>query len=324
MNVKSSPSLLSVLPFLAGLAGLAWLLQTQDYDALRDGFAAVGPWFAVGCAAHFTGLFLDAITLRECSNAPQAPLSLFVRASVTGHAINEATPLGKLGEVTKFSILKERLRSEDAVAALVVQNIFMFAANCLLFMALPLALQWAFPLSSQAGWALGICAGLFFLAFLVALALLHWGIGMWPFSLLQGLGISEKRVQRWRNAWAAVEKAWQERQNNSQPMTAAWLTAVASRMANVAEAALYLHLLGCPVPLAGAFLSLAGYQLVFWLTSFIPLQAGTAEGGSYLAFEFFGLNPAHGLLVELIRKLRRLVFITLGVLLLARSKWKRS
>jgi hypothetical protein len=48
----------------------------------------------------------------------------------------------------------------------------------------------------------------------------------------------------------------------------------------------------------------------------VPLQAGSAEGGAYIVFQAVGLSPATGVLVEIGRKLRRVVFITLGVSLL--------
>ena len=90
----------------------------------------------------------------------------------------------------------------------------------------------------------------------------------------------------------------------------------AGRMWNVLETALILYFLGGERIIAAAVLSLGSSQMVGWLFSFVPMGAGTAEGGAYVVFRAAGLSPDLGVLVEIGRKLRRIVFITLGVLVL--------
>jgi hypothetical protein len=94
------------------------------------------------------------------------------------------------------------------------------------------------------------------------------------------------------------------------------LTTILSRCANLTETALILHFLGADNVLFAAFLSLASSQLVGWVFSFVPMSAGSAEGGAYIVFSAVGLSPELGVLVEIGRKLRKVVFISLGVTVL--------
>ena len=73
----------------------------------------------------------------------------------------------------------------------------------------------------------------------------------------------------------------------------------------------------------GGFLSLAGSQAISWALFFVPFQAGSAEGGAYAIFEAAGLSSAAAVVSELARKLRRLVFIALGVALLGLTAVRR-
>ncbi len=95
---------------------------------LLAGMRAVGWVFALTCSAHLGGLLLDSVVLRTCAGAPgrNVPYLHFARTSIGGHAVNEATPFGKAGELVKFALLDERLRAADAAGALVAQNLASF------------------------------------------------------------------------------------------------------------------------------------------------------------------------------------------------------
>jgi hypothetical protein len=98
---------------------------------------------------------------------------------------------------------------------------------------------------------------------------------------------------------------------------------VLSRLANVLETALLLYFLGGDHIVAGAFLSLASYQLSGWIFNFVPMQAGSAEGSAFVLFRAVGLSPDLGVLVEIGRKLRKVVFIGIGVTVLGWATFRR-
>jgi len=59
------------------------------------------------------------------------------------------------------------------------------------------------------------------------------------------------------------------------------------------------------------------------LTFFVPAKAGTQEGGKVLIFDLLGLDPAKGLTLGIVRRLRELSWSMLGLVVLARHHARR-
>ena len=59
------------------------------------------------------------------------------------------------------------------------------------------------------------------------------------------------------------------------------------------------------------------------LTFFIPAKAGTQEGGKVLIFDLLGLDPAKGLTLGIVRRLRELSWSMVGLVVLARYHARR-
>lgn len=313
---------IQALFLLVGLGALAWMVYRLGPDTLLDGILSIGWGFVLTCSAHLSALLLDSVTLRACAGREDVPPYLhFARASIAGHGINESTPFGKVGEITKYSLLRERLPAERAAGALVAENICMFVVNCgLIALGAPIAF-FVFDTRGPAAAMFWVASGVFLLAGAVGLLVLRRGLGRWPFVVLRYAGLgrfrpSRARVDRWRAGWRKVEAAWQATADDKKAREAAWLSAIGSRMCNVLETALILYFLGGERIIAAAVLSLGSSQIVGWLFSFVPMGAGTAEGGAYVVFSAAGLSPDLGVLVEIGRKLRRVVFIALGVVVL--------
>jgi uncharacterized membrane protein YbhN (UPF0104 family) len=303
---------------LMGLGALAWLLHQVGLDTLGNSLAMVGWGFLLSTSAHFLAIVMDSFTLRAAMSSAGPSISFWqvLRASLAGHAINEATPLSKLGEVTKYTLIAEHISNQRAAAALIVQNIIMFVVNCTLMVLAPLASIAILDIDSDFTLLLLITAGVFGVLALGTVLLLIRGPGELPFRLARRVGLGNKRVERWRSTWKNVEAHWQEAIHDRNSLGIALVTGVASRMASVTEFAIILRFLGAEDVLAMAALTLAGSQVVTWSTSFIPMQAGTSEGGAYLLYRQIGISPGLGVVVELVRRMRRLVFIGIGVALL--------
>ena len=313
---------LQVLFLAVGLSALAWMVYRLGPETLLDGIFAIGWGFALTCTAHLGALLLDSVTLRACAGAKDPPPYLhFARTSISGHGINESTPFGKLGEITKYTLLREKLPRDRAAGALVAQNICMFVVNCgLIALGAPIA-YFVFGASGPLAVMFWVASGVFLVAGSIGLLILNRGLGGWPFVLVRNAGLgrfrpSKARVDKWKTGWRKVEKAWQAAGKDPRAREVAWLSAIGSRMCNVLETALILYFLGGERIIAAAVLSLGSSQMVGWLFSFVPMGAGTAEGGAYVVFRMAGLPPEIGVLVEIGRKLRRVVFITLGITVL--------
>lgn len=306
---RRTARLLNAAFFAAGLGGLGWLVHRIGIDAIADGLARVGPWFAVIVLLHFCAILLDGATLRFAAGPAGDGVGfwLFARASLAGHGINQATPLGKMGEITKVTTMAEALPTTTATGALIVQNFVMFVINCVMIGLGVVVAAFAFEVDPAFMTGFWIIGGVFAVLGVVALLLMWRGVGEAPLRVARWFGV--KRDDWWHETRAA----WSEAAASPRHMRRAFAASATSRVFDFVEAGLILHLLGIDQMIAATVVSEAGYQVVYWGTSFVPMQAGTAEGGAYLLFEGLGLAPTAGVLLELIRRARRLVFIGIAV-----------
>lgn len=302
-----------------GLGGLAWMIYAIGPDSIFDGLVRVGALgFAVVCGAHLIAILGDGLTLKASTGAiaRAVPYGVFARASLVGHGINQATPLGKVGELTKVTMLAEHMSGERATAGLIVQNLVMFVVNCGLIATGTLVVWLAFDVEPRAMAAFAGITAVFVVLGVGATVLMWRGVGETPFRVARWVRISDARLDRWRTRWAEVEGTWRETSHDAGSMRVAFAASIGSRLFDFAEAYTVLSALGVDHTLAAAVASVANYQVVVWVTSFVPMQAGTAEGGAYVLFQLLGLPPQAGVLLELVRKARRLVFIALAIALL--------
>jgi hypothetical protein len=149
------------------------------------------------------------------------------------------------------------------------------------------------------------------------------GPGELPFRVLR-LIAREQTVDVMRARWKRTERLWHEVTRERRLMWTATWTAIASRLASVLEGVIILSYLGFAWDdaIALGVVSFVSFQLVVWF-AFVPFQAGVAEGAAYLVFEMLRVEPAFGVLVELARKARKMVFIGIGVLLLGWHTFRR-
>ena len=59
-----------------------------------------------------------------------------------------------------------------------------------------------------------------------------------------------------------------------------------------------------------------GSVLIDGILFFVPAKVGTQEGGKVMLFAALGLNPARGLTVGVVRRIRELVYAGLGLVVL--------
>jgi hypothetical protein len=298
-----------------GAIALVWMFRAIGVDVLLDGMEEIGIGFAVAVLVHFVGQASGALALQACCGPEGQRHSywMFLRANLAGHAINEATPM-RIGEITKFTLLAESMPRSQAAAALIVHNILFIVANCILLATAPLAAIWVLGVDGHLATILMIGGGAFLLVGVVFVLFMLRGPGELPFRLL-GRVMRQEKVDRLRIRWQSTERLWMDFTRNRRLMlTAAWSSFIA-RATAVVEGIVILSFLYVDNAIALGFVSFASFQLVVWF-SFVPFQAGAAEGAAFVVFSALKVPAAFGVLVELARKVRKLVFIGLGVSLL--------
>jgi hypothetical protein len=88
---------------------------------------------------------------------------------------------------------------------------------------------------------------------------------------------------------------------------------VAGWSVGAAEIYLILIWLGAPVDWQTALALETGSVLIDGILFFVPGKLGTQEGGKVVLFAALGLNPARGLTVGVVRRIRELAYAGLGL-----------
>ncbi len=93
-----------------------------------------------------------------------------------------------------------------------------------------------------------------------------------------------------------------------------WLTL--GRLLQVLEAYIVLRSLTLPCGLADVSMVYAATSLANYLLMVLPAREGFLEGSSYVVFGMLGMSAAGGLSFEVVRRLRKLVYQSLGLVLM--------
>jgi hypothetical protein len=88
----------------------------------------------------------------------------------------------------------------------------------------------------------------------------------------------------------------------------------------IIEIYLILWLLGLPVSVHRALTIEVFSVALDGMLFFVPAKVGTQEGGKVLIFALLGLDPAKGLALGILRRIRELTWALIGMLLLSRQQ----
>jgi uncharacterized membrane protein YbhN (UPF0104 family) len=95
-------------------------------------------------------------------------------------------------------------------------------------------------------------------------------------------------------------------------------------LAGAFEVYLLLYFLHIPLDLSTAIIIEALASMIKSVAFLIPGAVGAQEGGNLLIFTFFGLAASTGITFSLIRRIRELLIIGIGLLVLSKYELKVS
>lgn len=234
-----------------------------------------------------------------------------VAARLAGDAINYLTPSATVGgELLRVRLLGSDvplgLRWASVSAAKLGQTV---AQAVFVLLGLALVLPRLAGVEHAAAWLAGASGAL-----LVALTL-AWLIrrGLWAtLSDAAGrLGLGAWLPASWDAAGRELDAALLRL---GHPRVAASLACfVAGWAVGAAEIYVILWWLGGPVDWQIALALETGSVLIEAVLFFVPAKVGTQEGGKVLLFALLGMDPARGLTVGVVRRIRELVYAGLGL-----------
>jgi len=252
---------------------------------------------------------------------PPIPLPRLLAARIAGDAVNYVTPTATLGgEFVRTRFLQGQDSTTSIAASVIVAKLTQVIGQ-ILFILIGLTIildDTPLPLPLRQG----LMGGLSFLCALVLVLLVAQRRGMFA-PLLRAanrLGLAARAPELTRR----VQRLDDEIARFHGDARGAFALSVASFwvgwVLGVLEIYLILWFLDVPVSIHRALsievLSVAIDGLLF----FVPAKVGTQEGGKVLIFTILGLDPAKGLALGVVRRIRELTWAAVGLFILSRQQ----
>lgn len=306
-----------------GLALLGALVVRDDPAAIGASIAQLSWKFAVVLCFPVTLVtFFDTLGWRFAFARNRVDFPTLVAARLAGEAVNLATPTAALGgEAVKAWLLRGRIPMAESLPSVIVAKTTITIAQGL-FLLLGLAIAWTVaipnsPLVRAMRWLLAIeTVALAGFVLVQMRGVVGWG-GRLLARWIQSAGhvsVTLKRVDQ------ALIRFYRE-----QPARLALSIAfhfLAWALGSL-ETYLILAFLGVPVSLMTATIIEAFGTAIRFATFLIPASLGALEGGYVATFTALGLSSTIGLAFSLVRRLRELVWVGLGLVVLALMRVRR-
>ena len=302
----------------AGVALFAYLLYCIGLDTVLTSFRALS--WRLGIVIFFPAVCLktcDVLAWRCALPRHQVPFSRLLTALVGGQAIASTTPTGTFGgDAVKVWMLRDQVSRRESLASLIIMETTSTAAQGLfLLLGILIArrtLSLSTPLLAAMEWLLLLEA----LAVVAFVAIQFGGTVAWGQGLLARFGVfkgSERGAAATHVDQALVSFYRREPRRLARSLGWNFL----GWLVGAGEVWLILHLLGTPVPVGTALVIEAFGTGISFATFFLPVQIGVDEGGAVATFLALGLNGATGLSLSLVRRVREMTWIAIGLLFLA-------
>jgi hypothetical protein len=275
---------LSVVAALAGAALFAYAVERAGTSEIIEAIRRVGWGLVLILALAGIRFLIRAQCWRWC--LPPGTLFPFPRALaafLAGDAVGNVTPLGLFAsEPTKVLLTRHHLATREAVASLAIENI-VYAASVMAIVGLGLVIV-AMAVPMPRAWFLLIVAALAAMAVVAAVALYamkgRWDLGrLWRVFALDLVF----------HALAVLEVY----------VTLQWL--LVDRRATLIEAIAFEAL----------------NRVITAAFKFVPFRVGIDEASAGALAPLLSVNPAAGVALAVVRKVRNLFWAAIGLALVA-------
>jgi len=317
MNLRSS---LRLLPLLLGVLLVPAFVARIGVRAILDELRQLGPEALLVLLPYAAGTALSGLPwawLLEQRHRPSAGAAIASRFAASG--ANALLPFfGLAGEPCRLMWLPSSARAEGLAAIVVDRLLYNSVSGLWLVVGAAAALATTLPqLTSALGAAVGVAIFAFSLLALRAIA--RWKMARGLQRILRRLlGNAYRDPEVAARVDAAIAQLLEP---EARPLLVKGLLLhVAARVVSSAEVLVGLWSLGAPTTLAEALVLSSVPIATSVVASSIPSQIGVQEGAQAFACAALGHDPALGLVLVLLARLRQLVFVPVTLLLLAAAR----
>ena len=344
--MKWTKQRLNNLFFLLGVAAVVVMLFTFDvsFIELWQHICHAGYWLIpiVGVWIFIYGM--NALSWQSIirSKCPDTTISFWriYRLTITGYALNYATPVGGLGgEPYRIMELSKYVGNQRATSSVILYAMMHFFAHfwywfSSIFIYLALAAVGDLPINTAIGTLLGIVIVFCLIAFYIfskgyrhglVSKCIRW-IGHIPGLKGWSNRFQQNHAEALHNIDEQIASLYAE---DKRAFYRSLLLEYFSRVVQSSEVMFMLLLFGidCGGGFSGllitflhSFLIVSFTTLFANLIGFLPMQLGVQEGGFVLSIAALGLSAALGIFVSIICRVREIIWILIGILLMKIDK----
>ncbi len=334
---------LNNLFFFLGVAAVVVMLFTFDvsFVELWHHLCHAGYWLIPIIGVWILVYGLNAMawkTTIEGNIGGKAPLSFWriYRLTITGYALNYATPVGGLGgEPYRIMELSKDIDKEHATSSVILYAMMHFLAHfwfwfISIFIYLLLAAIGDLPFTTAIGITLGIIVLFCMGAFYLFSKGYRNGLVKYVLGLLSSVpGMKKWTLRFWARHADSIETIDKQivtlQQQDKRAFYKSLVLEYFSRVVQSSEVLFMLLLFGIDngggfygitITYLHSILIVAFTTLFANLIGFLPMQLGVQEGGFVLSIAALGLSAALGIFVSIICRVREIIWIAIGMALM--------
>ena len=345
--MKLSKQQLNNIFFVVGVLACVVMLFTFDvsFVELWEHLCHAGYWLLPIVGIWIVVYGLNALawqSIIEGNIGGKSPVSFWriYRLTITGYALNYATPVGGLGgEPYRIMELSKDIDNQHATSSVILYAMMHFFAHfwfwfISIFIYLALVIVGDMPITIAIGTILAIIVVFCLIAFYLFSKGYRNGLVIYVLGIIgkiPGLkGWSHRFQERHAEALHNIDAqiAALHHQDKRAFYTSLFLEYF-SRVVQSLEVMFMLLLFGidCGGGFAGLTLTFLHSILIVAFTTlfanligFLPMQLGVQEGGFVLSIAALGLSAALGIFVSIICRVREIIWILIGMLLMKIGK----
>jgi glycosyltransferase 2 family protein len=299
---------------------LLFTVQRVGWADVQSSLSRIGWWFIAVLALGGFRFAARTHAWLLCVETQTLPFGRAFAAILAGDALGNLTPLGVLAsEPAKVLFVNDRVPTMTAVASIAAENAFYMATVLLMIGAGAIVFFGVAELSPTLSLAAQAVIGAVMAGFIVAL----WIARRQPAIL--------SRLAHVLTTWTGRGATAPDRLRELERRFYAVLTWPGARVARVlgseaafhvaavAEVFMVLRLLprGPEITLLDAFVLETAGRLIVVAFKFVPYRLGVDEAGTALVARALAMDPAVGVTLAFVRRLRILVWNAVGLILLA-------
>ena len=247
-------------------------------------------------------------------------------AKITGEAINTVTPVNFLGgDPYRIYVLQKKVSAKHSTSSVVVDRTMYILAVFLLLLTALTAAFFYLPMPDDWKILFALFTLFIFLAFLMLVFFQKKGMFRLITALLKKFHIKKKKLEEIEHKIHELdEQVGGFYKKHKAHFFEIMLLQYVGRFLGVVEIFLIVNLFGLNISFVHCLFMASLTILINLVFVFIPGSLGVMESGYGALFYLMKLNPAEGVAIQIVRRIRAFFWIGIGLLVILFYKPKRS